>query len=208
MAVHLVTHPLVKHKLGLLRSTATGTAEFRALANELGAILIYEATANFPTERQKIRGWAGEVEVEKISGKKVTLVPILRAGLGLLDGVLRMIPSAKISIIGLYRNETTLAPIEYYVKLASDMKNRMAVILDPMLATGGSLLAAIEILKKYGCPHICSLNLVCAPEGLAKIETVHPDVEIYTAAIDDKLNDQAYILPGLGDAGDRIFGTK
>ena len=208
MAVHLVTHPLIRHKLGLLRSTSTGTGEFRALANEIAALLIYEATANFPTERRTIKGWAGDVEIEEISGKKMTIVPILRAGLGLMDGVLRMIPAARISIIGLYRNESTLQPVEYYVKLARDMKERFAIILDPMLATGGSLLAAIDILKRSGCEHICSLNLVCAPEGIAAIEHAHPDVDIYTAAIDDGLNDHAYILPGLGDAGDRLFGTK
>lgn len=208
MSVHIITHPLVRHKLGLLRSSETGTGEFRALSNEIAALLIYEATANFPTEEKMVNGWAGPVKVEAISGKKLTIVPILRAGLGLMDGVLRMIPSARISIIGLYRNEDTFKPIEYYVKLAGDIEDRQAIILDPMLATGGSLLAAIEILKKRGCRHICSLNLVCAPEGVMRIEQEHPDVDIYTAAIDQRLNDDAYILPGLGDAGDRIFGTK
>lgn len=208
MAIHIITHPLVRHKLGLLRSTATGTGEFRALANEIAALLIYEATANFQTETKTVMGWAGPVKVDAISGKKLTIVPILRAGLGLMDGVLRMIPAARISIIGLYRNEDTFKPTEYYVKLANDVANRHAIILDPMLATGGSLLAAIEILKRHGCKNICSLNLVCAPEGVARIEQEHPDVDIYTAAIDDGLNNDAYILPGLGDAGDRIFGTK
>lgn len=155
-----------------------------------------------------VQGWAGPVEVEAISGKKVTVVPILRAGLGLMDGVLDMIPGAKISVVGLYRNESTLEPVEYYVKLAKDLEQRLAIILDPMLATGGSLIATIDLLKKHGCRRICSLNLVCAPEGIARVEAAHPDVDIYTAAIDDHLNENGYIIPGLGDAGDRIFGTK
>lgn len=148
------------------------------------------------------------MEIEAISGKMVTVVPILRAGLGLMDGVLDMIPGAKISVVGLYRNEETLEPVEYYVKLATDMDQRLAIILDPMLATGGSLIAAISLLKRHGCKQICSLNLVCAPEGIAKVKAAHPDVDIYTAAIDDHLNENGYIIPGLGDAGDRIFGTK
>lgn len=151
---------------------------------------------------------AGPVDVEAISGKKVTVVPILRAGLGLMDGVLDMIPGARISVVGMYRNESTLEPVEYYVKLASDLDQRLAIILDPMLATGGSIIAAIDLLKKHGCRQICSLNLVCAPEGIAKVEAKHPDVDIYTAAVDDHLNENGYIIPGLGDAGDRIFGTK
>lgn len=208
MSIHVVTHPLVRHKLGLLRDNKTGTSEFRRIANELAGLLIYEATQNFPLERRSIQGWAGPVEVEKISGKKVTVVPILRAGLGLMDGVLNMIPSARISVIGLYRNEATLEPVEYYVKLARDLEERCAIILDPMLATGGTLLATIDILKKHGCKNICSLNLVCAPEGVARVESAHPDVDIYTASIDQALNDDGYILPGLGDAGDRIFGTR
>lgn len=208
MSIHVVTHPLVRHKLGLLRSSSISTSEFRMLANEIASMLTYEATQDFPVERRQIDSWAGPVEVDAISGKKLTVVPILRAGLGLMDGVLSMIPSARISIIGLYRNEDTLKPVEYYVKLARDLPERTAFILDPMLATGGSLIAAIDILKKRGCRHICSLNLVCAPEGLAKVEAAHPDVNIYTAAIDERLNSNGYIIPGLGDAGDRIFGTK
>lgn len=208
MAIHVVTHPLVRHKLGLLRDTTTNTSEFRRIANELASMLVYEATRDFPVMTHEIDTWSGKVRVESISGKKLTVVPILRAGLGLMDGVLNMIPSARISIVGLYRNEATLEPVEYYVKLAGDLEERTAIILDPMLATGGSLMATIEILKKHGCRNICSLNLVCAPEGLAKIESRHPEVNIYTAAIDEKLNANGYILPGLGDAGDRIFGTK
>lgn len=208
MAVYVVDHPLVRHKLGILRMESTSTREFRTVANEVARLLIYEATKNFRTEKHMVRGWAGPVEVEAISGKKVTVVPILRAGLGLMDGVLDMIPGAKISVVGLYRNESTLEPVEYYVKLAKDLEQRLAIILDPMLATGGSLIAAIDLLKKHGCRRICSLNLVCAPEGIARVEAAHPDVDIYTAAIDDHLNKNGYIIPGLGDAGDRIFGTK
>ena len=208
MAVYVVDHPLVRHKLGILRMESTSTREFRTVANEVARLLIYEATKNFRTEKHVVRGWAGPVEVEAISGKKVTVVPILRAGLGLMDGVLDMIPGAKISVVGLYRNESTLEPVEYYVKLAKDLEQRLAIILDPMLATGGSLIATIDLLKKHGCRRICSLNLVCAPEGIARVEAAHPDVDIYTAAIDDHLNENGYIIPGLGDAGDRIFGTK
>ena len=208
MAVYVVDHPLVRHKLGILRMESTSTREFRTVANEVARQRIYEATKNFRTEKHVVRGWAGPVEVEAISGKKVTVVPILRAGLGLMDGVLDMIPGAKISVVGLYRNESTLEPVEYYVKLAKDLEQRLAIILDPMLATGGSLIAAIDLLKKHGCRRICSLNLVCAPEGIARVEAAHPDVDIYTAAIDDHLNENGYIIPGLGDAGDRIFGTR
>ena len=208
MGIHIISNPLTRHKLGLLRNIETSTSEFRRIANELAAMLIYEAAKNFPLEKKIIRGWAGELEVEELSGKKLTIVPILRAGLGLMDGALAMIPSARISVVGLYRNEETLEPVEYYVKLAKDMPDRCAVILDPMLATGGSLEATIEILKKSGCPSICSLHLVCAPEGVDRISRKHPDVEIYTASIDERLNADGYILPGLGDAGDRIFGTK
>lgn len=208
MAVYVVDHPLVRHKLGILRMESTSTREFRTVANEVARLLIYEATKNFRTEKHVVQGWAGPVEVEAISGKKVTVVPILRAGLGLMDGVLDMIPGAKISVVGLYRNESTLEPVEYYVKLAKDLEQRLAIILDPMLATGGSLIVTIDLLKKHGCRRICSLNLVCAPEGIARVEAAHPDVDIYTAAIDDHLNENGYIIPGLGDAGDRIFGTK
>lgn len=208
MAVHVVDHPLVRHKLGLLRRESTGTGEFRNIANELARLLSYEATKSFSTEKLTVQGWAGPVEVEAISGKKVTVVPILRAGLGLMDGVLDMVPGAKISVVGLYRNEETLEPVEYYVKLAGNLEHRYAIILDPMLATGGSLIATIDLLKKRGCRQMCSINLVCAPEGIARLQQAHPDVDIYTAAIDSHLNEQGYIIPGLGDAGDRIFGTK
>lgn len=208
MGAYVVNHPLVRHKLGLLRRRDTSTSEFRRVANELASLLTYEATRSLPTEKTIVEGWAGPVEIDEIAGKKMTVVPILRAGLGLLDGVLNMIPAARISVVGLYRNEETLEPTEYFVKLAGELSRRFAVILDPMLATGGSMLATIDILKKHGCSNICSINLVCAPEGIARVENRHPDVNIYTASIDERLNDKGYILPGLGDAGDRIFGTQ
>jgi uracil phosphoribosyltransferase len=208
MAVHVVDHPLVRHKLGILRRDATSTSEFRQVTKELARLLVYEASKNLEVETTTVQGWAGPVEVEEISGKKITVVPILRAGIGLMDGVLDMIPGAKISVVGLYRNEETLEPVEYYVKLAKGIENRLALILDPMLATGGSLIATIDLLKRHGCTKICSLNMVCAPEGIKKVLDAHPDVEIYTASVDECLNEQGYILPGLGDAGDRLFGTK
>ena len=170
---------------------------------------MYEATKQFKTEKRTIKGWAGPVEVESISGKMVTIVPILRAGLGLMDGVLDMVPGAKISVVGLYRNEETLEPVEYYVKLAKRIDQRIAIILDPMLATGGSLIATIDLLKKRAASASpLSLNLVCAPEGIKRVEEAHPDVDIYTAAVDSHLDEHGYIIPGLGDAGDRIFGTR
>lgn len=208
MATHVVNHPLVRHKLGLLRTVTTCTSEFRRIANELAGLLMYEASKDLPTEPREAQGWAGPITVAALSGKKLTVVPILRAGLGLMDGVLAMIPGARISVVGLYRDETTLKPVEYYVKLASDLEDRYAFILDPMLATGGSMVATIDILKRNGCRHIHTINLVCAPEGIARVEAAHPDVDIYTAAIDEGLNADGYILPGLGDAGDRIFGTR
>lgn len=208
MAVHLVDHPLVRHKIGLLRKDGLSTKDFRDLANEVARLLAYEATKDLVTERATIRGWAGPVEVERIKGKKFTLVPILRAGLGMLDGVLDMIPGAKVSVVGFYRNEETLKPVQYYVKLARNIRERMALILDPMLATGGTLCATIALLKKAGCQDIRGIFLVAAPEGIARVGAEHPDVEIFTAAVDERLNEHGYILPGLGDAGDKIFGTK
>ncbi len=208
MAFHIVDHPLIRHKLGLLRKESTSTSEFRMLAKEVARLLTYEATKNLPTEKKMVKGWAGQVEVDYLAGKMITIVPILRAGLGLMDGVLDMVPGAKISVLGMYRNEETLEPVEYYKKLARRIDQRVAFILDPMLATGGSLIAAIDVLKKDGCRQICSLNLVAAPEGVKAVLDKHPDVEIYAAALDDHLNENGYIIPGLGDAGDRIFGTK
>ncbi|WP_207264326.1 uracil phosphoribosyltransferase [Desulfovibrio sp. Huiquan2017] len=208
MALHLVDHPLIRHKVGLLRQHDISTSHFRTLANEITRLLTYEATKDFETEKRIIKGWAGKVEVDSIKGKKVTVVPILRAGLGMMDGVFDMIPGAKASVVGFYRNEETLEPVQYYVKLAKNIEERMALILDPMLATGGTLNATIKLLKKAGCKSIRGLFLCAAPEGIDRILSEHPDVDIYTAAVDEKLNDVGYIIPGLGDAGDKIFGTK
>ena len=208
MTVHVVEHPLIKHKLALMREDDVSTKDFRDLASELATLLTYEATKDLETETQTIQGWAGAVQVEKIKGKKITVVPILRAGLGMMAGVLDLIPSARVSVVGLYRNEETLEPVEYYVKMTSAMDERIALILDPMLATGGSLIATIELIKKSGCKQIKGIFMVAAPEGIEKLTATHPDVEVWVAAIDEKLNDIGYILPGLGDAGDKIFGTK
>ena len=206
--VHVVDHPLVKHKLALVREDGITTKDFRDLASELANLLTYEATKHLETESITIQGWAGPVEVEKIKGKKITVVPILRAGLGMMNGVLNLIPTAKVSVVGLYRNEETLEPVRYYVKMTSQMEERIALILDPMLATGGTVVATIDLLKESGCKQIKGIFMVAAPEGIEKLESAHPDVEIWVAAIDEKLNDVGYILPGLGDAGDKIFGTK
>ncbi len=208
MPVKVVDHPLIRHKLGLMRVHDISTKDFRDLASEVGTLLTYEATKDLATEKRTIQGWAGPVEVEVIKGKKITVVPILRAGLGMMNGVLNLIPSAKVSVIGLYRNEDTLEPVQYYFKTTGHIEERMALILDPMLATGGTLSATIGEIKAAGCRHIRGIFLVAAPEGIARVERAHPDVDIYVAAIDEKLNDIGYILPGLGDAGDKIFGTK
>ncbi|MEN8809589.1 MAG: uracil phosphoribosyltransferase [Desulfobacterales bacterium] len=208
MPVHEVNHPLIKHKLGLMREQKITTKDFRDLASELGNLLTYEATKDMETEKEIIQGWAGPVEVERIKGKKITVVPILRAGLGMMNGVLNLIPSAKVSVVGLYRNEDTLKPVKYYVKLTGAINERIALILDPMLATGGTVVETITLLKAAGCKIIKALFLVAAPEGIERVEKFHPDVDIYVAAIDEKLNNIGYIIPGLGDAGDKIFGTK
>ena len=208
MPVHVVDHPLVKHKLAFMRKADVTTKDFRDLASELANLLTYEATKRLETEPVTIQGWAGEVEVEKIKGKKITVVPILRAGLGMMDGVLNLIPTAKVSVVGLYRNEETLEPIRYYVKMTNQMEERIALILDPMLATGGTVIATIDLIKESGCKDIKGIFMVAAPEGIERLQKAHPDVEIWVAAIDEKLNDVGYILPGLGDAGDKIFGTK
>lgn len=208
MKIVEVKHPLVKHKLGLMRETDISTKRFRELASEVGSLLTYVATADLETEKVTIEGWCGPVEIDQIKGKKITVVPILRAGLGMMDGVLENIPSARISVVGIYRDETTLKPVPYFQKLVTDINERMALVVDPMLATGGSMIATIDLLKKAGCKCIKVLVLVAAPEGLAALEKAHPDVELYTAAIDKGLNEHGYILPGLGDAGDKLFGTK
>jgi len=208
MAVFEANHPLIKHKLGLMRRHDISTKDFRELASEVARLLTYEATKDLELEAETIQGWNGPVNVERIKGKKITVVPILRAGLGMMDGVLDLIPSARVSVVGLYRNEETLEPVAYFQKLTSNMEDRTALILDPMLATGGSLVACVDMLKKAGCTSIRGLFLVAVPEGLQKVREKHPDVDIYVAAIDECLNENGYILPGLGDAGDKIFGTK
>ncbi|HGO5853358.1 TPA: uracil phosphoribosyltransferase [Mannheimia haemolytica] len=209
MKIVEVKHPLVKHKLGLMREAEISTKDFRELANEIGSLLTYEATKDLEMETVEINGWSGEkIAVERIKGKKVTVVPILRAGLGMMDGVLEHIPSARISVVGIYRDEETLKPVPYFSKLANDVDERLAIITDPMLATGGSMVATIDLLKKAGCKQIKVLVLVAAPEGINVLEAAHPDVELYTASIDSHLNENGYIIPGLGDAGDKIFGTK
>ncbi len=208
MPVFIEDHPLIKHKLGLIRQKDISTKDFRDLASEIARLLTYEATKGLETEKKVIEGWAGKVEVERIKGKKITIVPILRAGLGMMDGVFDLIPSAKVSVVGFYRDEETLKPVQYYVKTTNAMEERIALILDPMLATGGTLIATIDLLKESGCKTIKGLFLVASPEGLAAVEQKHPDVDIFVASVDECLNDIGYILPGLGDAGDKIFGTK
>ncbi|QQD22103.1 uracil phosphoribosyltransferase [Venatoribacter cucullus] len=208
MSVHEIRHPLVRHKIGLMRSKSLSTRSFRQLVAEVGSLLTYEATRDLELENYIIEGWCGPIEAERIRGKKITVVPILRAGLGMLDGVLELVPSAKISVVGIYRDEETLQPVSYFDKLAHDIDQRIALIVDPMLATGGSMVATIDLLKAAGCSSIRALVLVAAPEGIKKVQEAHPDVEIFTASVDSHLNADGYIIPGLGDAGDKIFGTK
>jgi uracil phosphoribosyltransferase len=208
MKIVEVSHPLIQHKLGLMRHAGISTKEFRELAGEVAALLTYEATKDLETVEETIQGWAGPLTVRRIKGKKITIVPILRAGLGMLPGVLEMIPAAKVSVVGLQRDETTLTPVTYYEKLTGRMDERIALIVDPMLATAGTLIATVDMLKAAGAKRIKGLFLVAAPEGLARVAAAHPDIEIYIAAIDQRLNEKGYILPGLGDAGDKIFGTK
>ncbi|MDO5357016.1 MAG: uracil phosphoribosyltransferase [Conchiformibius sp.] len=208
MNLHIIDHPLVRHKLTLMRETDCSTGKFRTLTKELSRLMAYEATRDFETEQYEITGWCGPICGERIKGKTLTVVPILRAGLGMLDGVLDLIPTAKISVVGLQRDEETLQPVSYFEKLVDKMDERPALILDPMLATGGSMVATIDLLKSKGCKHIKALVLVAAPEGVKLVQDAHPDVAIYTAALDSHLNENGYIIPGLGDAGDKIFGTR
>lgn len=209
MSVHAIQHPLVKHKLGLMREAGISTKSFRELASEVAKLLTYEATQDLETQKTEIPGWSGEMlEVELLKGKKVTVVPILRAGLGMLDGVTDLIPSARVSVVGLYRNEETLEPVPYFEKFVGDLDERLAIVIDPMLATGGSMVATLDMLKARGCPLVKVIVLVAAPEGIARVQEAYPDVEIYTAAIDERLDENGYIVPGLGDAGDKIFGTR
>ena len=207
MHIQEIRHPLIRHKLGLLRRADMSTKNFRELAQEVTMLLTYEATKDLPVEDFEIDGWAGKVTTQRMVGKKITIVPILRAGIGMLEGVLNLIPSAKVSVLGLERDEETLEARTYYKKLVPDVCNRIAMIIDPMLATGSSLVAAIDVLKQSGCKDIRVMILVAAPEGIKRVHDAHPDIRIYTASIDDGLNEQGYIIPGLGDAGDKIFGS-
>lgn len=208
MPVIEVRHPLVRHKIGLLRDKDITTKQFRELTNELGRLLAYEATADFPLEPTTIQCWAGPVEIEQIHGRKVTVVPILRAGLGMLDGVLDIVPNAKVSVVGVSRNHDTLKPEQYFERFVGHLDERTAIVIDPMLATAGSMIATVDLLKSRGCRDVRALVLVAAPEGIRALESAHPDVRCWTAAIDSHLNEVGYIIPGLGDAGDKIFGTK
>ncbi|MDZ5604779.1 uracil phosphoribosyltransferase [Pseudomonas sp. RP23018S] len=208
MPTREIRHPLIRHKLGLMRRADISTKNFRELAQEVGALLTYEATQDLALETYEIDGWCGKVPVEKIAGKKITVVPILRAGIGMLEGVLSLIPGAKVSAVGVARNEETLQAHTYLEKLAPEINQRLALIIDPMLATGNSMVATIDLLKRAGCRDIRAMVLVAAPEGIAVVEKAHPDVRIFTASIDEGLNEDSYIVPGLGDAGDKIFGTK
>ena len=204
----LLNHPLVQHKISLLRSKSTGTKEFRDLVSEIATLMCYEATRDLPTEEVEVETPIAIARTRVLSGRKLAFVPILRAGLGMVDGMLSLIPAAKVGHIGMYRNEETLEPTEYYCKLPSDIAERHVIVLDPMLATGGSACDAISLIKKKGAKSIKFLCLIAAPEGVERLQQAHPDVDIYIAALDEKLNENGYIVPGLGDAGDRIFGTK
>lgn len=208
MPIHEIRHPLIRHKLGLMRKADLSTKNFREMSQEIAALLTYEASKDLLMEPDTIQGWCGPVDVEKIAGKKVTVVPILRAGIGMLDGVLSLIPGAKVSAVGIARNEETFEAQTYLERLVGQLEERLALIIDPMLATGGSMVATIDLLKKAGCRNVRALVLVAAPEGIAAVEKHHPDVHIYTASIDSHLDENGYIVPGLGDAGDRIFGTR
>lgn len=208
VAVYEINHPLVKHKLGLMREEGISTRDFRNLTAEIARILTYEATRDLELETAQIRGWAEDVTVERVKGLDVTIVPILRAGLGMMEGALDMLPAAKISVVGLFRDKRTLEPHCYYQKLAPRIEKRLALIVDPMLATGGSFVAAVDLLRNVGCPKMRGLFLVAAPEGIERVRNACPDVDLYIAGIDERLDEQGYILPGLGDAGDKIFGTQ
>ncbi|QUM82129.1 uracil phosphoribosyltransferase [Moritella sp. 5] len=208
MKVVEVKHPLVRHKLGLMRAADISTKRFRELATEVGSLLTYEATADLELEQKTIEGWNGDVTVDQIKGKKVTVVPVLRAGLGMMDGVLEHMPSARVSVVGIYRDEETLEAVPYFEKIVHSIDERLAIVVDPMLATGGSMIATLDLLKAKGCKRIKVLILVAAPEGLKALEEAHPDIELYTASVDERLDEKGYIVPGLGDAGDKIFGTK
>ena len=206
--VTVFDHPLIQHKLAILRNKNTGVKEFRELVSEIAGLMCYEATRNLPTVEVQVQPPVATATCHMLAGKKLAIIPILRAGLGMVDSMVDMIPSAKIGHIGLYRDPETHMPVEYYCKLPADIENRQVFVVDPMLATGGSAIAAIDFLKKRGCRNIIMMNIIGCPEGVKAVQEAHPDVDLYLAAVDEKLNEHAYIVPGLGDAGDRIFGTK
>ena len=206
--VVVMDHPLIAHKIGIIRRKDTGTREFRQLISEIAMLLCYEATRDLELGEVEIETPVSETTVKELKGKKPAIIPILRAGLGMVDGMLAMIPAARVGHIGLYRDPETLSPVEYYCKLPADCDSRRIFVIDPMLATGGSAAAAVQLLKEHGCRKICFLCIIAAPEGVKTFTEAHPDVDLYIGALDDHLNDHGYIVPGLGDAGDRIFGTK
>ena len=208
MQVKVIDHPLIQHKLTLIRDIRTGTKDFRELLEEIAMLMAYELTRDLPLEEIEVETPVAKCRARVLAGKKISVVPILRAGLGMVSGVLRLIPAAKVGHIGVYRDPQTLKPVEYYCKLPPDVSEREVIVIDPMLATGGSSVAAIDMLKRGGAKQIKLMCLVAAPEGVKIVNDAHPDVDIYTAAVDECLNDHGYIVPGLGDAGDRIFGTK
>ena len=206
--VHILNHPLIQHKLSIMRDKNTGTKEFRELLDEISMLMVYEVTRDLPTEEVEVETPLTRTKTFTLAGMPVGVIPILRAGLGMVSGIMNLIPTAKVGHIGLYRDPDSLEPVEYYCKLPLDAEQRLLLVLDPMLATGGSASAAIGFLKQRGCHNIKLVNLIAAPEGVARIERDHPDVDIYVAGLDEKLNEHGYIVPGLGDAGDRLFGTK
>ena len=206
--VYVFDHPLIQHKVSLMRDKNTGTKDFRQLLEEISMLMVYEVTRDLPTEEGEIETPICTTKCKMLAGKKIGIVPILRAGLGMVDAVATLIPAARVGHIGLYRDPETLQPVEYYCKLPEDVGNRVVFVVDPMLATGGSAIAAIDFLKQHGCRNIVMMNIIGCPEGVKAVQEAHPDVEVYLAAVDERLNEHAYIVPGLGDAGDRIFGTK
>lgn len=206
--LHVLDHPLITHKITMMRDKNTNTKDFRELANEISLLMAYEVTRDLPLEEVEIETPICKTKCKVTSGKSLGVVPVLRAGLGMVDGILTLVPNAKVGHIGLYRDPETHKPVEYYCKLPVDAEQRTIIVVDPMLATGGSAVAAIQFIKDRGCKDIKLMNLIAAPEGVAAVQKAHPDVEIYVAALDEKLNEHAYIIPGLGDAGDRLFGTK
>lgn len=206
--LHVLDHPLLQHKLSVIRDKNTSVKEFREIVSEIATLMCYEATRDLPVEDVNVETPVGMATVKRIAGKKMAIVPILRAGLGMVDGIIQLVPSVKVGHIGLYRDPQTLEPVKYYCKMPKDISERDVIIVDPMLATGGSATAAITFMKEYGCKNIKLMCIIAAPEGVQRVREDHPDVDLYVASVDEKLNDHGYIVPGLGDAGDRIFGTK